>query len=83
MDMIVKTDGICGGSARISTCRIPVWSIIDILFNHNFTQEILCEIYPQITPDDCADAIKYYSENKTEIDKEILEARLEGTNDID
>ena len=67
--MIIKTPGVCGGSARIRNTRIPIWLIKDWVDNIGY-EEIL-KIYPELGEDDIRDSLKYYEDNKEEIEKEI------------
>lgn len=66
--MIVKTEGICGGSARIAESRLAVWLLVSTAakylsgnYGHHISEEEIKE------------ALAYYGKNKAEIDKEIEE----------
>jgi uncharacterized protein (DUF433 family) len=72
VDMITKTDNVCGGSACIKGTRIPVW----VLVNYSRlgqTVEQIAEGYPSLRPADIESALAYYKENKAEIEREIEE----------
>ena len=69
--MIQKTEGVCGGSARIRETRIAVWVIVvHQRLNMNDLQTL--EYYPSLSPDDIKAALDYYALNQTEIDQDIL-----------
>lgn len=71
---IVKTKGVCGGSACIVRTRIPVWSVIEWQQMGCSNAKIL-KIYPTLTASDLVSAENYYQHNKEEIQKEIQENR--------
>lgn len=64
--MIVKTPGVCGGSARLNDTRIPVWLCIQY-----GTPEKVLEFYPHLTEKQIKEAFVYYAFHKAEIDKDI------------
>jgi uncharacterized protein (DUF433 family) len=65
--LIQKTQGICGGSARIRNTRVPVWTIISFLKQGATIQEIL-ENYPMLTLLDLTIVQYYYQAHSQEID---------------
>lgn len=69
---IEKTAGVCGGKARISGTRIPVWGLENGRRLGLSVSEIL-ERYPSISKDDLDAAWKYADAHKSEIDAEIEE----------
>lgn len=74
---ITRTEGICGGRARIAGSRIPVSTIAE-LYRQG---ESLCEIratYSHIHPAAIDDAIVYYLDHRGEIDAEIEANSLEA-----
>ena len=56
---IQKTEGICGGYARIRNTRIPVWTIISLQKQGVDDQELLHN-FPVLTAFDLVMAINYY-----------------------
>jgi uncharacterized protein (DUF433 family) len=69
---IVKTKGVCGGSACIVRTRIPVWSIIEWQQMGCSNAKIL-KIYPTLQTSDILSAELYYEQNTAEIEAAILE----------
>lgn len=69
---IEKTEGVCGGSARIRKTRIPVW-LLENARRLGSSEADLLENYPSLTAKDLANAWDYVRLNKTEIEKEIAE----------
>ena len=70
--MIQKTEGVCGGSARIRDTRIAVWVIVAHKRLGMNDLQIL-QYYPGLSPDDIAAVWEYYSLNQSEIEQEILD----------
>ena len=69
---IEKTEGVCGGSARIRQSRIPVWS----LENHRrqgVSEAELLQNYPSLAAQDLANAWSYVRSHQDELDREIAE----------
>jgi len=71
MSLIESTPGICGGVARISGTRIPVWIIIECCYTFGLTPDEIIGCYPRLSEDDIEIACDYYGEHKAEIDLEI------------
>ncbi len=67
---IEKTEGICGGAARINDTRIPVWSLENAR-RQGVTEAELLQDYPAISAQDLANAWNYVRSNTTEIDEQI------------
>ncbi len=67
---IVKTKGVCGGSACIVRTRIPVWSVIEWQQMGCSNTKIL-KIYPTLTASDLVSAENYYKHNQEEIEQAI------------
>lgn len=67
---IQKTEGVCGGHARIRNTRIPVWTIIS-LQNQEANDLELLQNFPVLTPFDLVVARDYYSHHALEIDRLI------------
>ena len=74
---IVRTDGVCGGSARIRDSRIPVRVIAELYRQGEPVREIL-DTYPHLDPAAVDDAIGYYLDHRQEIDAEIEAGSLES-----
>ena len=72
---IVKTEGICGGSARIANTRIPVSGIVESK-RLGMTDEEILEAYPTLRLADIEQALLYYAKNRTEIEAELNEEEL-------
>ena len=70
--MIQKTEGVCGGSARIRDTRITVWVIV-VHKRLGMNDLQILQYYPSLSPDDIAAAWEYYSLNQSEIEQEILD----------
>lgn len=69
---IEKTEGVCGGSARIVRTRIPVWLLVEALQGGASEVQIL-QSFPALRAEDLLNAWAYYRANKDEIDAEIRE----------
>jgi uncharacterized protein (DUF433 family) len=76
---IQKTEGICGGSARIRNTRIPVWTIISLQKQGADDQELLHN-FPVLTAFDLVMAINYYKSYPLEIDDIIASHNSEDEN---
>jgi uncharacterized protein (DUF433 family) len=64
---IQKTEGVCGGHARIRNTRIPVWTVIS-LHNQGADDTELLADFPALTLFDLAAARAYYNAYPLEID---------------
>lgn len=69
---IDKTDGVCGGEARIARTRIPVWLLVQQQELGITDEEILSD-YPTLRAEDLHNAWNYYRAHKTEINNLIKE----------
>lgn len=69
---IDKTAGVCGGEARISRTRIPVWLLIRQQQLGITEQELLAD-YPTLRAEDLFNARNYYRAHKNEINNLIKE----------
>jgi uncharacterized protein (DUF433 family) len=63
---------VCGGSARIASTRIPVWSLESWRRLGAADEEILRN-YPSLKPSDLVNAWRYVERHLHEIDREIEE----------
>jgi len=69
---IVKTHGVCGGSARISGSRIPVWQLIADRDLGVSESQLLLD-YPSLRAEDLVNAWSYAKSHRDEIQAEIRE----------
>ena len=69
---IVKTPGVCGGSACVRTTRIPVWSLVSWRRQGVFDERLL-EMYPTLNQSDLNAAWTYADGHHDEIEKDIKE----------
>ncbi len=69
---IQKTEGVCGGNARIRNTRIPVWTIVSFKKLGVSDSELL-KRYPDLSQQDLDEAWAYYEQNRTEIETDIQE----------
>lgn len=69
---VVRTPGVCGGSARLIRTRIPVW-LFQQMRQLGFTEAKILESYPTLTASDLVQAWGYAAAHQAEIDKEIEE----------
>lgn len=69
---IEKTEGVCGGSARIRKTRIPVWSLENYR-RQGVPEAELLQNYPSLSAQDLANAWSYVRSHKVEIDREIVD----------
>jgi uncharacterized protein (DUF433 family) len=68
---IQKTQGVCGGYARIRNTRIPVWTIISL--QHQGADDVeLLRNFPSLTHFDLAAIKDYYANHMEEIDLTII-----------
>lgn len=67
---IEKTEGICGGAARIINTRIAVW-VLENARQQGVTEAGLLQDYPTISAQDLANAWNYVRFHKAEIDEQI------------
>ena len=72
---IEKTAGICGGSARISGTRIPVWLLVEAR-DLGVTEAQLLLDYPSLRAQDLVNAWSYAKSHRDEILAEIHENEL-------
>jgi uncharacterized protein (DUF433 family) len=67
---IRKTEGVCGGYARIRNTRIPVWTIISF-HNQGSDESELLRNFPSLTLFDLTATRAYYANHRLEIDRLI------------
>lgn len=68
--LIQKTEGVCGGNARIRDTRIPVWTLVSFR-QQGASEEELLRNYPLLNQQDLAAAWSYYGQYPQEIDQLI------------
>jgi uncharacterized protein (DUF433 family) len=64
---IVKTDGLCGGNARIEGTRIGVHDVVRLLQNGE-TVDSMRNCFPGITRAQIYECLAYYEDHRGEID---------------
>jgi uncharacterized protein (DUF433 family) len=69
---ILKTPGVCGGSACVRTTRIPVWSLV-LWRRQGVADSRLLEMYPTLAQADLDAVWTYYASHQEEIDRDIRE----------
>jgi uncharacterized protein (DUF433 family) len=69
---IEKAAGVCGGSARISSTRIPVWQLVEAR-DLGVTEAQLLLDYPSLRAQDLVNAWSYARSHREEILAEIHE----------
>jgi len=70
--LIVKTPGVCGGSARIIRTRIPVWLLEEMRIRGVSEADILRN-YPTLSAMDLVQAWAYVADHQDEVTREIKE----------
>ncbi len=69
---VSKTPGVCGGDARITGTRIPVWVLVNYCRLRGSSAGLL-DAYPSLTAADLAAAWAYAAAHLHEIDRAIRE----------
>lgn len=67
---IIKTQGVCGGDARIAGTRIPVW-ILELERRLGMNENQLLKRHPSINADLLREALRYADANPIEIEQQI------------
>jgi uncharacterized protein (DUF433 family) len=68
---IESTPGVCGGSARISGTRIPVWALVEAHRDLGVSEAQLLLDYPELRAVNLVDAWEYARDHRDEIAAEI------------
>ena len=63
--------GVCGGSPVIRGTRFPVRSVVVYVLRQGMTPEEMVREWPHLKLAHVYDAISFYYDHKTEIDREI------------
>lgn len=69
---IEKTNGVCGGSARIAGTRIPVWQLVAARDLGVGEAQLLLD-FPTLRAQDLLNAWSYAQSHRNEIEAEIRE----------
>jgi uncharacterized protein (DUF433 family) len=69
---VVRTPGVCGGSARIIRTRIPVW-LLEQYRRLGMSEGELLRAYPSLRAIDLVEAWRYADSRAEEMDREIRE----------
>ena len=69
---IEKTPGICGGVARVSGTRLPVWSLVQAR-QMGYSDERLLGEYPTLRTSDLQNVWAYFEAHTEEVEAQILE----------
>ena len=69
---IEKTEGVCGGSARIAGSRVPVWQLVADRESGVSEAQLLVD-YPSLRAEDLVNAWSYARSHCDEIQAEIRE----------
>ncbi len=69
---IVRTPGICGGSARFIRTRIPIWTL-EKMRHLKMSEADILKSFPTLTALDLVQAWDYVDRHRSEIDAEIQE----------
>jgi len=69
---IEKTEGVCGGAARIRQTRIPVWQLVEARDMGISDAQLLAD-YPDLSAQDLVNACTYVRFYPEEIKTEIYE----------
>jgi uncharacterized protein (DUF433 family) len=64
---IVKTQGVCGGNARIENTRIAVHDVIGLLQNGETVESVTRQL-PGLTRAQAYECLAYYEDHLAEID---------------
>jgi len=68
---VVRVQGVCGGQPVLKGTRIPVWLIAGWAKDGYPPEQIQQEIYPHLSLAQIYDALSYYHDHQTEMDREI------------
>ena len=69
---VTKSEGVCGGRARLVGTRIPVW-VIAVLARQGGSLEEIQRAYPSLSSDDVAVALAYANAFPEEIQTDICD----------
>ena len=72
---IVKTPGVCGGDARVSGTRIPVWCLLSSR-DAGCNDAVFLENYPSLSQDDLNAAWEYAKGHESELRQQIADNEL-------
>ena len=69
---IVRDPGVCGGDARLSGTRIPVWLLVQT-HRLGLSEIEMLHSFPSLRAENLADAWAYYRAHPAEIEQDIEE----------
>jgi uncharacterized protein (DUF433 family) len=69
---IEKTPGVCGGAARVSGTRIPVWQLVAAREMGASEAQLLLD-YPSLRAQDLVNAWAFATSHQAEVEAEIRE----------
>lgn len=69
---IVRSPGVCGGSARIIRTRIPIW-VLEQFRRLGTSEADILKAYPSLRAVDLVEAWRYADTHVEEMDREIRE----------
>jgi uncharacterized protein (DUF433 family) len=67
---IERTEGVCGGAARIAGTRIPIW-MLENARRHGSTEAEVLEMYPWLTAMQVRSAWEYATQHSEEMEEAI------------
>ncbi len=70
---IVVRKGYCGGSPGIAGTKFPVRSVVSYVLRQGFAPEELVRGFSHLTLTQVYDALSYYYDHRTQIDRELHE----------
>jgi type III restriction enzyme len=74
---VVRTPGVCGGSARVAGTRIPVWTLL-ALWKSGATDRQILEAYPTLSYRQLQEARRYIQDHEDEIERDLREQETEA-----
>lgn len=74
---IVRVPSVCGGRSIVRGSRVAVWQIAQ-LFKAGRTMDEIVQEYPHLSAASIYDAISYYLDHQEEIERDILNNRIEA-----
>ncbi|KYG06927.1 type III restriction endonuclease subunit R [Sorangium cellulosum] len=75
--VIVRTPGVCGGSARVAGTRIPVWTL-HALWRAGASDEQVLAAYPALSLDQLRATRDYVERHRDEIARDLREQEAEN-----
>ena len=69
-----RKPGVCGGSPVIRGTRFPIRSVVIYVLRQGMTPEEMVREWPHLKLEHVYDALSFYYDHRTEIDREIRHA---------